>query len=93
MTMALGGAAVARGVLLGRYERCDGSEGAVLASPAISRVHALVIELAGKLYVVDAGSTNGVWRGHQRVPLARLSTGETVALSGTVATLEWGYSH
>ena len=93
MTMVLGAAAVARGVLLGRYDRCDGSERAVLAAPSISRVHALVIELAGKLYVVDAGSTNGVWQDHERVPFARLGTGQPVALSGTVATLEWGYSH
>jgi hypothetical protein len=93
MRMTLGAAAVARGVLLGRYDRCDGSERAVLATPSISRVHALVIELAGKLYVVDAGSTNGVWQDHERVPLARLAAGEPVALAGTVATLEWGYSH
>jgi pSer/pThr/pTyr-binding forkhead associated (FHA) protein len=93
MRMVLGAAAVARGVLLGRDHRCDGSERAVLATPSISRVHALVIELAGKLYVVDAGSTNGVWQGHHRVPFARLVTGEPVALSGTVATLVWGYSH
>jgi hypothetical protein len=92
MTMVLGAAAIARGVLLGRYDRCDGDR-AVLATPSISRVHALVIELAGKLYVVDAGSTNGVWENHQRVPFARLATGQPVALSGTVATLDWGYSH
>jgi hypothetical protein len=93
MRMVLGAAAVARGVLLGRDDRCDGSERAVLATPSISRVHALVIELAGKLYVVDAGSTNGVWHGHERVLFTRLATGDPVALSGTVATLEWGYSH
>src|SRR5262245_41791240 len=93
MTMLLGAAAVARGVLLGRDERCDGSQRAVLSSPSISRVHALVIELAGTLYVVDAGSTNGVWQDHERVRHARLVTGQPIALSGTVATLEWGYSH
>jgi hypothetical protein len=93
MTLVLGAAAVARGVLLGRYERCDGSQRPVLSSPSISRVHALVIELAGKLYVVDAGSTNGVWRGGERVPLTRLITGQLVTLAGGVATLEWSFSH
>jgi FHA domain len=93
MTLVLGAAAVARGVLLGRYERCDGSERPVLSSPSISRVHALVIELAGKLYVVDAASTNGVWRGGERVPQARLMSGELVALAGSVATLEWTFRH
>jgi hypothetical protein len=93
MTMVLGASAITRGVLLGRYDRCDASDPSVLATPSISRVHALVVELAGRLYVVDAGSTNGVWESHQRVPFARLATGQPVALSGTVATLEWGYSH
>jgi FHA domain len=93
MTLVLGAAAVARGVLLGRYERCDGSQRPVLSSASISRVHALVIELAGKLYVVDAGSTNGVWRGGERVPLTRLITGQLVTLAGSVATLEWSFSH
>jgi FHA domain len=93
MTLVLGAAAVSRGVLLGRYERCDGSRRPVLSNPSISRVHALVIELAGKLWVVDAGSTNGVWRGGERVPLTQLVTGPLVALAGTVATLEWSFSH
>jgi FHA domain len=93
MTLVLGGAAVARGVLLGRYERCDGGDRPVLSNPSISRVHALVIELAGKLWVVDAGSTNGVWSGGERVPLTRLTTGQPVTLAATVATLDWSFSH
>lgn len=93
MTLTLGAAAAARGVLLGRYDRCDGSHRPVLSNPAISRVHALVIELAGKLWVVDAGSTNGVWQGGQRVPQTVLRTGHLVGLAGSVASLEWSFSH
>jgi pSer/pThr/pTyr-binding forkhead associated (FHA) protein len=80
-------------VLLGRYDRCDGGRRPVLSNPAFSRVHALVIELAGRLWVVDAGSTNGVWRGGLRVALTRLVAGETVTLAADLATLEWSFSH
>lgn len=93
MTLVLGRAAATRGVLLGRYDRCDGSRLGVLSDRAISRVHALVIEIAGKLYAVDAGSTNGLWVGGSRVPLAGLRPGMPVALAGQVATLEWAFRH
>ena len=89
MTLVLGRAAAARGVLLGRYQRCDGSRLGVLNDPAISRVHALVIEIAGTLYAVDAGSTNGLWASRERVPLVSLVPGLSVGLAGNVATLEW----
>jgi hypothetical protein len=93
MTLVLGRAAASRGVLLGRYERCDGSRLGVLNDLAISRVHALVIEIAGKLYAVDAGSKNGLWVGGQRVPLAGLRPGMPVVLAGHVARLEWAFRH
>jgi hypothetical protein len=93
MTLELGRAAATRGVLLGRYGRCDGSRFAVLSGSAISRVHALVIEIAGNLYVVDAGSKNGLWLRGTRVPLAGLRPGMPVTLAGTVATLEWSFLH
>ena len=65
----------------------------MLTDHAISRVHALVIEIAGKLYAVDAGSTNGLWVGGSRVPLAGLRPGMPVALAAGVATLEWSFRH
>jgi hypothetical protein len=93
MTLALGRAAATRGVLLGRYARCDGSNSAVLSGCAISRVHALVVEIAGQLYAVDAGSKNGLWLNGNRVPLARLRPGVPIALARTAATLEWSFLH
>ncbi|MGH9260076.1 MAG: FHA domain-containing protein, partial [Acidimicrobiales bacterium] len=89
----LGRTAAARGVLLGRYPRCDGGRLGVLCDPAISRVHALVIEIAGAHYVIDAGSTNGVWIGADRARMARLIPGLTVALAGGIATLEWNLDY
>lgn len=49
---------LARGVLLGRYERCDRAA-RFLDSPKVSRVHALAITRRGRLFVVDVGSLNG----------------------------------
>jgi hypothetical protein len=93
MTLELGRTAARRGVLLGRYGRCDGSRFGVLSGPAISRVHALVIEIAGNLYAVDAGSKNGLWLRGTRVPVAGLRPGVPVALARTAATLEWSFLH
>jgi len=93
MTLVLGETAVARGVLLGRYERCDGSGFGILSHLAISRVHAIVIEIAGQLYAIDAGSTNGLWVAGERVRMARLVPGMQVGLSGRIATLEWSFVH
>jgi hypothetical protein len=54
----LGESALARGVLLGRYERC----GIRLDDPGhtVSRVHAFLIRLGGTLVLADAGSSNGL---------------------------------
>jgi hypothetical protein len=93
MILLLGKTALTRGVLLGRYPRCDGGWVGVLSDHAISRVHALVIEIAGRVYAIDAGSSNGLWVGGNRVRVARLVTGLTVALAGRVATLEWSFTH
>lgn len=89
MTLLVGRTAAARGVLLGRYPRCDGGRLGILSDPTISRVHALVVEIAGTLYAIDAGSSNGLWIHADRVRLARLAPGVIVALAGGAATLEW----
>jgi len=89
MRLLLGRTAASRGVLLGRYPRCDGGEMGILCDPAISRVHALVIEIAGSLYALDAGSSNGLWIGSDRVRMARLVPGLMVSLAGGVGTIEW----
>jgi len=50
-------AALADGVLLGRYPRCA-MHGAI-DDDGVSRVHALVVARRDRLFVVDTGSTNG----------------------------------
>ena len=56
--VSLGATAPARGLVLGRYDRCLG--GAVSLSHQVSRVHAVVVAIAGEVHIIDVGSTNGV---------------------------------
>jgi hypothetical protein len=55
--LAVGRAATERGILLGRYARCDSSD--LLADIGVSRTHLLVISIEGTLYAIDTASTCG----------------------------------
>lgn len=56
-TLELGPQALRDGVLLGRYDRCDG-RGLALDN-AVSRVHALLLLIDERLVAIDIASTNG----------------------------------
>ena len=88
----LGARATHRGVLLGRYDRCDTAGLPVLTDPALSRVHLLVLELDGSLYAIDTASKNGSWCGGERTRATRLLPGLRLALAGK-ATVEWRPFH
>lgn len=49
---------LARGILIGRNSRCD----LQIGHDAISRVHAVIVDIEGEPTIVDAGSTNGMSR-------------------------------
>lgn len=87
--MLVGRATAREGVLLGRYERCDNDGLPVLQNGRISRVHLLLIEIAGGLYAIDAASSNGVWCGPEEVRVAALRGGTTLSLGEGLARLEW----
>jgi pSer/pThr/pTyr-binding forkhead associated (FHA) protein len=74
------------GILLGRYPRC----GLVLNDPTnlISRVHALLLRIGDETWIVDTASTNGTWRGNERVNASILHAHEFLRLSTSVS-LEW----
>jgi hypothetical protein len=63
--LAVGARALERGVILGRYSRCAGNTAAV--SDDVSRVHAVLLQCDGELHLIDAGSTNGTYRGDQEL--------------------------
>ncbi len=89
-TMPVGRRAARSGILLGRSDRCDGD--VLLENPHISRVHALIVEMAGSLYAIDTASKNGVWGhgGEERAQL--LESGTTFTLCG-LARIEWRFFH
>jgi len=86
----LGSKAARRGMLLGRYPRCDNSSLHVLSSDHVSRVHLLVIELCGTLYAIDAASSFGVLHNGAPARTVPLRYGTELALSNAaVARVRW----
>lgn len=89
-TMPVGRRAARAGILLGRSDRCDGDT--LLGNPHISRVHALIVELAGSLYAIDTASKNGVWGRHGEERAQLLESGANFSLCG-LARIEWRFLH
>ncbi len=85
-TIVVGQTAARAGVLLGRSRRCDA--GRVLSDRSISRVHLLIIEIAGNLFAIDVASYNGVWNDKERERATLLELDHPLSLSD-VATVEW----
>ena len=75
-----------RGLLLGAYERCHSKAVSILSCDGISRVHLLLLDIAGELYAIDTGSTNGVYLvdepGSQRRSESFMAEGTDVGLPG-----------
>ena len=89
-TMAVGRRALGAGILLGRSDRCDGD--VLLSDPHISRVHLLIVELAGRLYAIDTASRNGIFNRGSGERVRLLKSGSRLSLSGLVS-VEWRYFH
>ena len=86
--LAIGAEALKRGVLLGRYDRCDSEE--VLVSTDISRVHLLVLQVGEHVYGIDTASTQGVFLDVEATRPERvvaLSKGELAVLSDGQAVI------
>jgi hypothetical protein len=75
---------VARGILIGRYERCD------LGVPdaTLSRVHVLILEHDGGVWAVDTASTLGIHQGQERARQLRLGEATTFNLTKAIR-LDW----
>ncbi len=88
-TIIVGPRAAREGALFGRYDRCDNEGLTVLSNGRISRVHMLLIEIAGQLYAIDAASTNGIWVGEQERRVVPLRFGKRWMLGDKLAWMEW----
>lgn len=88
--LSVGRRALREGILLGRYDRCDGDGPAVFTDPKISRVHLLVVAVQDRVYAVDTASTNGIKRraGREQRVIA-LDRGAEVVLGDDLGTVTW----
>jgi hypothetical protein len=91
-SLRLGKEAARQGVLLGRYERCDGGGLPLLSSLRLSRVHLLIVEGGATLYAIDTASRNGSRLGELRIRHARLEPGRQIILAQDVC-VEWHPFH
>jgi hypothetical protein len=78
---------VKRGILIGRYERCSLG----VPNESLSRVHALIIEHGGKIWVVDTASTYGIFLDGERVRQIPLSPKNRIELAASIS-LTWAES-
>lgn len=88
-TLAVGRHAATRGVLLGRYTRCDASD--VLAHESVSRAHLLVKRVGEDIVGIDTASTHGTYvDGKERaVRVVRLGRGEVAVIGEERAFVRW----
>lgn len=78
--------ALARGVLIGRYERCHLRGAGPELSAELSRVHAMLWSPDGaQVWVVDTASSNGVVVDHRRRRLAPLQDGQRIELTSEMS--------
>lgn len=87
--LQVGVSALERGIILGRYSRCAGDTS--LMTDEVSRVHAVLIAVDGKVHLVDAGSTNGIMKGDVEVKCAPIEAGCAYSLCGT--SVRWERVH
>jgi len=92
-TLRIGRESLRRGLLVGRYDRCDAGRTAI-EDPGVSRVHVLIIESDGLPYAIDLGSTNGTLctdSSGTRMPfrVLPLCDGDRMGLGGATTYLVW----
>lgn len=67
---------LSRGVLIGRDPRCD----LRAQDNTLSRVHAVLVNIDGRPFIVDSGSTNGIQFEGEEVKIARLDSRKSFTL-------------
>jgi hypothetical protein len=74
-----------QGVLLGRYDRCGIALAAVVP---LSRVHLILVRMGEDVLAIDTGSTNGTWRGREKIETTTLGDPDSLTLA-TDLQLHW----
>ena len=81
-------ALLSAGILVGRADRCDPAF-ASLVTPLVSRIHAAILEVGGRPWLFDCGSSNGTWQGRRRIRSAELGPESAVFLAADGVELRW----
>jgi hypothetical protein len=89
----VGAGGASRGLLLGRYSRCDTAGATSLSLEKISRVHLLVVRVGDDLWAIDTASTNGMAAAGGEVRVHRLLPGEALTLADGAGTVQWRPVH
>jgi len=82
-------------VLVGRYERCHTQRGTPITDERVSRVHLMIVELAGRACAIDLGSSNGSYSldsedgSAVRLRAAPMADGQPIGLAGRDTTVAW----
>ncbi|KAB2892828.1 MAG: FHA domain-containing protein [Kofleriaceae bacterium] len=92
-SVRVGAGGADRGLLLGRYSRCDTAGATSLSLEKISRVHLLVVRIGDDLWAIDTASTNGVATGGAGVRVHRLQPGDELSLADGVGAVRWRPVH
>jgi len=92
-SVRVGAAGAERGLLLGRYSRCDTAGATSLSLEKISRVHLLVVRIGDDIWAIDTASTNGVASGGTGVRVHRLQPGDELSLADGVGAVRWRPVH
>ena len=82
----VGPAALSRGLLFGRYERCD--IGRAGGEQELSRVHLLIVKDRGELIAIDTASSNGSFTGGRQIRQVRMQCGMELDLGGSLS-VKW----
>lgn len=88
----VGVATARRGLLLGRYRRCESNSQRLLCDLVFSRVHVLLVDIGGQLWALDTASTCGMYldvEGNPKVAVHRLERDLPLYLAHFVARLNW----
>jgi hypothetical protein len=79
----VGAGTLSRGILIGRYARCD--VGATFDEDSrLSRVHFLITKEGDEIIGIDTASTNGSFRDKKSILLERLDEGQLFDLAGEI---------
>jgi pSer/pThr/pTyr-binding forkhead associated (FHA) protein len=59
---------------------------------SLSRVHVVLLDVQGELFLFDSGSTNGTWAEGEQLSALALESGGSLKL-GEEVTLKWACAH